>query len=66
MELSVNEKIQARIHTKGIKAEDIYHPNRLSVEQIQDIDLDRVYEWIRTGAWKRKHFNIWLKSIRVI
>ena len=60
------EQIQARISRKGMIAEDIRHPGRLSDDQIADIPIDKVYTWVRSGEWKPKHFNIWLKTIRVI
>jgi hypothetical protein len=60
------EKAQVRISTKGIRADDIKHENLLSDEQISDIDVERVYEWVRTGAWKQKDFKKWLRVIRVI
>lgn len=60
------EKAQVRISTKGIRADDIKHENLLSDQQISDIDVERVYEWVRTGAWKQKDFKKWLRVIRVI
>ncbi len=60
------EKAQVRISTKGIRADDIKHENLLSDQQIADIDIERVYEWVRTGAWKQKDFKKWLRVIRVI
>jgi flagellar basal body L-ring protein FlgH len=60
------EKAQVRISTKGIRADDIKHENLLSDEQIADIDIERVYEWVRIGAWKQKDFKKWLRVIRVI
>jgi hypothetical protein len=58
--------IRHRILTKGVRAEDIRHHGRLSLEDIQDINTDKVYEWVKTDQWKRKDFNAWLKAIRVI
>jgi hypothetical protein len=60
------EEIQTRIATKGIRANDIKHKDVLSIEQIQDIPIDCVYMWVRTGDWKQKDFNRWLKALRVM
>jgi hypothetical protein len=60
------EEIQARITRKGLRATDIKHKDLLSREQIQDIPIDRVYMWVRTGDWKQKDFNRWLKALRVV
>lgn len=60
------ELIQSRISRKGIQASDIKRKELLSLEQIQDIPIDRVYMWVRTGDWKQKDFNRWLKALRVI
>ena len=60
------ELIQSRISRKGIQASDIKHKDLLSLEQIQDIPIDCVYMWVRTGDWKQKDFNRWLKALRVI
>jgi hypothetical protein len=49
-----------------VKAEDIKHEGRLSTEDIQDIDHKLVFEWVKTGQWKRHDFEKWLKAIRVI
>lgn len=49
--------------------DDIYHDNgllALTQEQIQDIPIEKVYEWTKTGQWKQKHFKKWLKALRVI
>lgn len=49
-----------------MKAEDIRHEGRLTDDQIADIPIEKVYEWVRTGCWKKKHFEKWLRVIRVI
>lgn len=49
-----------------VKADDIKHKGRLTDSQIADISIDRVYEWIKTGSWKKKDFETWLRVIRVI
>lgn len=51
---------------KKIRADDIKHANRLSNDEIANIPINRVYEWVRAGAWKTKDFNRWLKALRVI
>jgi hypothetical protein len=60
------ELIRVRIAKKGIYADDIKHAGRLSEEEIAYLPVDRVYSWIRQGAWKQKDFNKWLKVMRVI
>ena len=57
---------QARITRKGICADDIKHKGLLSTEQIQDIPLSSVYEWVKIGKWAKRDFETWLKAIRVI
>lgn len=41
-------------------------PFALSNEQIADIPLEKVYEWVKTGKWKQRDFFKWLKALRVI
>ena len=60
------EQIRVRIAKKGIYAEDMYHEGRLTDDEIATLDIDKVYSWVRQGAWKTKHFNKWLKVMRVI
>jgi hypothetical protein len=60
------EKMQERIARKGIQAADIRHSGLLTQEQIQFIDFDKVYMWVRTGDWKQKDFKRWLKALRVV
>lgn len=60
------EQQRVRIHNKGIKAVDIHHEGLLTDDQIADIPIEKVYEWVRTGQWKQKHFKRWLKVLRVI
>lgn len=62
----VEEQIRCRIAKKGIYAEDIKHAGRLSDDEIACLSTDKVYAWVRQGAWKPKDFNKWLKVIRVI
>ena len=52
--------------TSYMKAEDIRHAGRLTDDQIADIPIERVYEWIKTGHWKKRNFETWLRVIRVI
>lgn len=63
---SFYEETQVRISKKGVRAEDIKHPDLLTTEQIMDIPIVNVYMWVRTGAWKKKDFEKWLRAIRVI
>jgi hypothetical protein len=60
------EAILKRIATKGIKAEDIKHPNLLTDDQIAGIDTTKIYEWVKTGVWKQKDFKKWLRVMCVI
>lgn len=58
--------IRARIESGRIYAEDIKHQNRLTEDEIANIDVKLVYEWVRTGQWKAKDFQRWLSVMRVI
>lgn len=60
------EKIQERIARKGIQASDIKRRELLTEKQIQFIDIDKVYMWVRAGDWKQKDFKRWLKALRVM
>lgn len=60
------ELIRVRIAKKGIYAEDIKHHGRLSEDEIAHLPVEKVYMWLRQGAWKQKDFNKWLKVMRVI
>jgi hypothetical protein len=60
------ELIRGRIAKKGIYAVDIKYANRLTDDEIAYLPVDKVYMWVRTGAWKAKDFNRWLKVLRVI
>ena len=60
------ELIRVRIAKKGIYAEDIRHNGRLSEDEIAYLPVEKVYMWLRQGAWKQKDFNKWLKVMRVI
>lgn len=62
----IEEQIRVRIAKKGIYAEDIRFKNRLTEDEIAYLPIDKIYMWIRQGAWKQKDFNKWLKTIRVI
>lgn len=61
-----NIEIKQRISNKKFKAVDIKHKDRLSVEDIQDIPIEKVYEWVKTSQWKQADFKKWLKGIRVL
>lgn len=58
--------IRSRIESGRIFAEDIKHQNRLTEDEIANIDVKLVYEWVRTGQWKAKDFQYWLRVMRVI
>ncbi len=59
-------QIRSRIESGRIFAEDIKHQNRLSEDEIANIDVKLVYEWVRTGQWKAKDFQRWLRVMQVI
>jgi len=44
----------------------MYHEGRLSEDEIASLDIEKIYSWVRQGAWKQKHFKKWLKTMRVI
>lgn len=48
-----------------LKATMIYHSDTPD-SVIADIPLEKVYEWIRAGLWKQKHFLRWAKVVRLI
>jgi hypothetical protein len=60
------EEIRCRIAKKGIYAEDIRYAGRLTEDEIAGLPVDKVYSWLKQGAWKHKDFNKWLKVLRVI
>lgn len=60
------ELMRSRIARKGIQASDIKRPELLTEQQIQFIDFDKVYMWVRAGDWKQKDFNRWLKALKVM
>lgn len=49
-----------------VKAIDIKHRGRLTDDQIADIPIEKVYEWVKTGQWKQRDFRHWLKVMRVV
>jgi hypothetical protein len=49
-----------------LKAAYIRIPNFLTDDEIANIPIEKVYEWVRTGQWKQKDFKCWLKVMRVI
>ena len=64
--MSVVQVVRRRIDTKGIRSQDIYHNGLLSDDEIASIPCEKVYQWVKTGEWKQKHFLKWLKVMRVI
>lgn len=51
---------------KGKHKADYYRVPTVSYAELQELDPLLVYEWVKTGAWKMKHFKRWLVAIRVI
>jgi hypothetical protein len=58
--------MRTRIARKGVQASDIKHKDLLTEQEIQFIDFDKVYMWVRTGDWKQKDFKRWLKALKVM
>ena len=56
------EQVRNRIETKGIRAEDIKHSDRLTDAQIASISVESAYMWVRSGEWKIRDFKTWLAS----
>jgi hypothetical protein len=56
------------INTYKPKADHIKQGGSLALsdEQIANIPIEKVYEWVRTGQWRQKHFIKWLKVLRVV
>ena len=56
------------IEFKHHKADHIKQGGTLALTdaQVADIPIEKVYEWVRTGQWRQKHFIKWLKVLRVI
>lgn len=50
--------------TDYIRADDIKHPGRLTPEQISSIPVAIVFEWVKTGKWKKKDFVRWLDNTK--
>lgn len=61
-----NQHIRARIEGGKIHHDDIKHSGRLTDDEIAGINPQLVYEWVRTGQWKRKDFETWLRVLMVI
>lgn len=64
--ISTADQIRARIESGKLHHDDIKHEGRLTDDEIAAIPVDKVYEWVRTGMWKKKDFNRWLKVMCVI
>lgn len=60
------ELMRQRVANKGIRARDVKIQGLLNDDDIADIAIGKVYEWVRTGQWRAKDFNRWLKVLRVI
>ena len=48
-----------------LHASHFYNP-KVELEEFADVPYQLVYEWVKTGKWKIKHFSKWLLSIRVL
>lgn len=59
------EQMYSRISRKGYRADDIKR-QILTDFEIGEIPVEKVYEWVKTGSWKKKDFDKWLKALRVI
>lgn len=53
---------------KRHKATDIKHGGSLSLtaKEIQEIPINLVYMWIRSGEWKQKDFLKWCKAMMIV
>lgn len=60
------ELMLTRISNKGIRARDIKVQGLLTDDDIANVEVGKVYEWVRTGQWRARDFNRWLKVLRVI
>jgi hypothetical protein len=49
-----------------VRANHIKTKGLLTNDQIADIPVEKVFEWVRTGQWKQADFKTWLRVIRVI
>jgi hypothetical protein len=49
-----------------VRANHIKTKGFLTNDQIADIPVEKVFEWVRTGQWKQADFKTWLRVIRVI
>lgn len=64
--MPVFDSQRSRIARKGIYAEGIKHAGLLTDDEIATLDVEKVYQWVRQGAWKQKEFKKWLKVMRII
>jgi len=59
-----NPEQLARIQ-RQIRHDDIKR-NLLTDDQIASISHHMVFEWVKTGLWKKRDFEKWLKTMQVI
>jgi hypothetical protein len=62
----MNVEVVESPRAQRYKSEDIKHSGRLTDDQIADIPIKYVYEWVKTSKWKAKDFRKWLTVMRVI
>jgi hypothetical protein len=58
------EQMKARIENNKIRADDIRVDGLLTQKQIASIDSTLVYAWVKTGLWRKQHFDKWLKAVK--
>lgn len=56
------DTVKERISSKGIRADDIKYEDRLTEEQISEIQEETVFQWVQEKRWNVKDFRKWLDS----
>lgn len=56
------EAMHQRIENDGFRFGDVLTPGLLTKDQIASIPAESVFQWIKEGKWKMKHFQKWLDS----
>ena len=56
------DAVKERISVKGIRADDIKYEDRLTEEQISEIQEETVFQWVQEKRWTFKDFRKWLDS----
>ena len=62
MEQETLEYHRNRVMSHGIRASDITWAGLLTTKEIASISEDCVFDWIKQGCWKRKHFIMWCNA----